>query len=202
MLDIDFGTYPIVTSSSPSAGGICTGLGIAPRSISDLIGVVGKRLHNQGRLWSIPTELLDKTSDLLRASGMEFGTTTGRPRHCGWLDIVALKYCCQINDFSSLNLTKLDVLTGLKEIKLGISYCTEYDKEIESFPLNLDLLEKIKVTYESTMSNMRFYQDERMISLLDLPDTARMHVERIEELIGIPVHYIGVGPGRDALRYK
>jgi adenylosuccinate synthase len=96
-----------------------------------------------------PTELLGKTGDLLRASGMEFGTTTGRPRRCGWLDIVALKYCCQINGFSSLNLTKLDVLTGLKEVKLGIAYCTEDGKEIESFPADLDLLEKIKVRKSS-----------------------------------------------------
>jgi adenylosuccinate synthase len=92
-----------------------------------------------------PTELLGKTGDLLRASGMEFGTTTGRPRRCGWLDIVALKYCCQINGFSSLNLTKLDVLTGLKEIKLGISYYTNDGNTVQSFPADLDLLEQIKV---------------------------------------------------------
>jgi adenylosuccinate synthase len=147
-----------------------------------------------------PTELLGKTGDLLRASGMEFGTTTGRPRRCGWLDIVALKYCCQINGFSSLNLTKLDVLTGLKEVKLGIAYCTEDGKEIESFPADLDLLEKIKVKYEvlpgweDDISSVRNYSD--------LPETARLYVERIEELVGIPVHYIGVGPGRDALIYK
>lgn len=91
---------------------------------------------------------MGKTGDLLRASGMEFGTTTGRPRRCGWLDIVALKYCCQINGFSSLNLTKLDVLTGLKEIKLGISYYTEDGNAVQSFPADLDLLEQIKVKIE------------------------------------------------------
>ena len=88
---------------------------------------------------------MGKTGDLLRASGMEFGTTTGRPRRCGWLDIVALKYGCQINGFSSLNLTKLDVLTGLKEVKLGTSYCTDDGKTVESFPADLDLLDQIKV---------------------------------------------------------
>jgi adenylosuccinate synthase len=88
---------------------------------------------------------LGNTGDLLRASGMEFGTTTGRPRRCGWLDIVALKYCCQINGFSSLNLTKLDVLTGLKEIKLGTSYYTDDGNSVQSFPADLSLLEQVKV---------------------------------------------------------
>ncbi|KAL6893702.1 hypothetical protein ACP4OV_007800 [Aristida adscensionis] len=199
MLDIDFGTYPFVTSSSPSAGGICTGLGIAPRSIGDLIGVVKAYTTRVGS-GPFPTELLGKTGDLLRASGMEFGTTTGRPRRCGWLDIVALKYGCQINGFSSLNLTKLDVLTGLKEIKLGIKYCTDDGNTLESFPADLDLLEQIKVKYEvlpgweDDISSVRDYND--------LPETAQRYVERIEELVGIPVHYIGVGPGRDALIYK
>ncbi|KAM0880324.1 hypothetical protein ACQ4PT_033641 [Festuca glaucescens] len=199
MLDVDFGTYPFVTSSSPSAGGICTGLGIAPRSLGDLIGVVKAYTTRVGS-GPFPTELLGKTGDLLRASGMEFGTTTGRPRRCGWLDIVALKYCCQINGFSSLNLTKLDVLTGLKEIKLGTSYCTEDGKTLESFPADLDLLDQTKVKYEvlpgweEDIASVRDYND--------LPETARLYVERIEELVGIPVHYIGVGPERDALIYK
>ncbi|KAK1644905.1 hypothetical protein QYE76_062710 [Lolium multiflorum] len=126
---------------------------------------------------------------------MEFGTTTGRPRRCGWLDIVALKYCCQINGFSSLNLTKLDALTGLKEIKLGISYCTEDGKILESFPANLDLLEQTKVKYEVLPG---WEEDIALVrDYNDLPETARLYVERIEELGGIPVHYIGVGPGRD-----
>ncbi|XP_047085741.1 adenylosuccinate synthetase 2, chloroplastic-like [Lolium rigidum] len=199
MLDIDFGTYPFVTSSSPSAGGICTGLGIAPRSLGDLIGVVKAYTTRVGS-GPFPTELLGKTGDLLRASGMEFGTTTGRPRRCGWLDIVALKYCCQINGFSSLNLTKLDVLTGLKEIKLGTSYCTEDGKTLESFPADLDLLEQTKVKYEVLPG---WEEDIALVrDYNDLPETARLYVERIEELVGIPVHYIGVGPGRDALIYK
>ncbi|KAK1644697.1 hypothetical protein QYE76_062502 [Lolium multiflorum] len=192
MLDIDFGTYPFVTSSSPSAGGICTGLGIAPRSLGDLIGVVKAYTTRVGS-GPFPTELLGKTGDLLRASGMEFGTTTGRPRRCGWLDIVALKYCCQINGFSSLNLTKLDVLTGLKEIKLGTSYCTEDGKTLESFPADLDLLEQTKVKYEVLPG---WEEDIALVrDYNDLPETARLYVERIEELVGIPVHYIGVGPG-------
>ncbi|XP_056158907.1 adenylosuccinate synthetase 2, chloroplastic [Syzygium oleosum] len=199
MLDIDFGTYPFVTSSSPSAGGICTGLGIAPKVLGDLIGVVKAYTSRVGS-GPFPTEILGKGGDLLRFAGQEFGTTTGRPRRCGWLDIVALKYCCQINGFSSLNLTKLDVLSDLPEIQLGVAYKQMDGTPIESFPADLRLLEQLKVEYEDLpgwkcdISSVRSYPD--------LPKAARQYVERIEELVGIPIHYIGVGPGRDALIYK
>ncbi|KAL8467486.1 hypothetical protein ACS0TY_030938 [Phlomoides rotata] len=200
MLDIDFGTYPFVTSSSPSAGGICTGLGIAPRAIGDLIGVVKAYTTRVGS-GPFPTELLDKGGDLLRFAGQEFGTTTGRPRRCGWLDIVALKYCCQINGFSSLNLTKLDVLSDLPEIKLGVRYrFKSTDTPISAYPSDIRILEQVEVDYDTMpgwqcdISSVREYSD--------LPKAARDYVERIEELVGIPIHYIGVGPGRDALIYK
>ncbi|KAL6124633.1 hypothetical protein ACLB2K_077145 [Fragaria x ananassa] len=199
MLDIDFGTYPFVTSSSPSAGGICTGLGIAPRVLGDLVGVVKAYTTRVGS-GPFPTENLGKEGDLLRLQGQEFGTTTGRPRRCGWLDIVALKYCCQINGFSSLNLTKLDVLSDFPAIQLGVAYKTSDGTPIKSFPGDLRLLEQVKVEYEvlpgwnSDISNVRSYSE--------LPKTARQYVERIEELVGVPIHYIGVGPGRDALIYK
>lgn len=199
MLDIDFGTYPYVTSSSPSAGGICTGLGIAPRALGDLIGVVKAYTTRVGS-GPFPTEIIGKGGDLLRVAGMEFGTTTGRPRRCGWLDVVALKYCCQINGFSSLNLTKLDVLSDLPEIKLGVSYKLIDGKPIHSFPADLQVLEQLQVVYEvlpgwkCDISSIRDYKD--------LPAAAQRYVERIEELMGIPIHYIGVGPGRDALIFK
>lgn len=199
MLDIDFGTYPFVTSSSPSAGGICTGLGIAPRVVGDLIGVVKAYTTRVGS-GPFPTEILGKGGDLLRFAGQEFGTTTGRPRRCGWLDIVALKYCCQINGFSSLNLTKLDVLSELSEIQLGISYWTPDGTPVKSFPADLSLLEQIKVEYETIPGWMCDISSVRDYS--DLPKAAKEYVSRIEELVGIPVHYIGVGPGRDALLYK
>ncbi|PWA74224.1 adenylosuccinate synthetase 1 protein [Artemisia annua] len=145
MLDIDFGTYPFVTSSSPSAGGICTGLGIAPRALGDIVGVVKAYTTRVGS-GPFPTELLDKAGDLLRFSGQEFGTTTGRPRRCGWLDIVALKYVCQINGFSSLNLTKLDVLSDLPEIQLGVAYKHSNGTPINSFPSDLHVLDQSKVS--------------------------------------------------------
>ncbi|KAM1031191.1 hypothetical protein FF1_034967 [Malus domestica] len=217
MLDIDFGTYPFVTSSSPSAGGICTGLGIAPRVLGDLVGVVKAYTTRVGS-GPFPTEILGQGGDLLRFAGQEFGTTTGRPRRCGWLDIAALKYCCQINGFSSLNLTKLDVLSDLPEIQLGVAYKQTDGTPVKSFPADLLDLEQLKacrrhsplfgcyvftefsVDYEvlpgwkSDISSVRNYSD--------LPKAARQYVERIEELVGVPVHYIGVGPGRDALIYK
>ncbi|KAK9048822.1 hypothetical protein SSX86_032210 [Deinandra increscens subsp. villosa] len=199
MLDIDFGTYPFVTSSSPSAGGICTGLGIAPRVLGDLIGVVKAYTTRVGS-GPFPTELLGNAGDLLRAAGQEFGTTTGRPRRCGWLDIVALKYVCQINGFSGLNLTKLDVLSDLDEIKLGVAYKHTDGTPMNSFPADLSDLEQSKVEYETMpgwhadISSVRNYSD--------LPKAARQYVERIEQLVGVPIHYIGVGPGRDALIYK
>ncbi|KAH6819392.1 adenylosuccinate synthase [Perilla frutescens var. frutescens] len=199
MLDIDFGTYPFVTSSSPSAGGICTGLGIAPRVLGDLIGVVKAYTTRVGS-GPFPTEILGKGGDLLRFAGQEFGTTTGRPRRCGWLDIVALKYCCQINGFSSLNLTKLDVLSDLPEIQLGVTYKLADGTPIHSFPADLRLLEQIQVEYEvmpgwqTDISSIREYSQ--------LPKAARDYIQRIEELVGVPVHYIGIGPGRDALIYK
>ncbi|KAL6270740.1 hypothetical protein ACE6H2_027651 [Prunus campanulata] len=219
MLDIDFGTYPFVTSSSPSAGGICTGLGIAPRVLGDLVGVVKAYTTRVGS-GPFPTEILGRGGDLLRFAGQEFGTTTGRPRRCGWLDIAALRYCCQINGFSSLNLTKLDVLSDLPEIELGVAYKKTDGTPIRSFPTDLRDLEQLKacpllsllfgyavysfakfsVEYEvlpgwkSDISSVRNYSD--------LPTAARQYVERIEELVGVPIHYIGVGPGRDALIYK
>ncbi|CAH9079376.1 unnamed protein product [Cuscuta epithymum] len=199
MLDIDFGTYPFVTSSSPSAGGICTGLGIAPRHVGDLIGVVKAYTTRVGS-GPFPTETFGNSGDMLRFVGQEFGTTTGRPRRCGWLDIVALKYCCQINGFSSLNLTKLDVLSDLSEIQIGVSYKLPDGTPITSFPSDLRILDQVTVEYEvlpgwkCDISSIRKYSD--------LPSAAHQYIKRIEELVGVPIHYIGVGPGRDALIYK
>ncbi|XP_043689123.1 adenylosuccinate synthetase 2, chloroplastic-like [Telopea speciosissima] len=199
MLDIDFGTYPFVTSSSPSAGGICTGLGIAPRILGDLIGVVKAYTTRVGS-GPFPTEILDIDGDRLRLKGKEFGTTTNRPRRCGWLDVVALKYCCRINGFSSLNLTKLDVLTDVKEIKLGVGYRLADGTPIKLFPSDLNVLDQLTVDYEVVAG----WQDDisKVKKYADLPIAARQYVERIEELVGVPIHYIGVGPGRDDLIYK
>ncbi|KAF3778439.1 Adenylosuccinate synthetase 2 [Nymphaea thermarum] len=185
MLDIDFGTYPFVTSSSPSAGGICTGLGIAPRRLGDLIGVVKAYTTRVGS-GPFPTELLGNTGDVLRSAGMEYGTTTGRPRRCGWLDIVALKYCCQINGFSSLNLTKLDVLSELSEVKLGVSYRKIGGKVLDSFPADLNTLEQLQVEYETLPGWQTDISSAR--SFEELPPAAQHYVTRIEELVGLTLN--------------
>ncbi len=121
MLDLDLGTYPYVTSSSTTAGGCCTGLGIAPSKLETIIGVA-KAYTTRVGAGPFPTELNDKTGELLRSKGHEFGTTTARPRRCGWLDLMVLKYTNMINGYTSLNLTKLDILDDLEEIKVGVSY--------------------------------------------------------------------------------
>ncbi|CAM6022684.1 unnamed protein product, partial [Sphagnum balticum] len=199
MLDVDFGTYPFVTSSNPSVGGICTGLGISPKRLGDIIGVA-KAYTTRVGAGPFPTELHGDQGEALRVAGHEFGTTTGRPRRCGWLDIVALNYVCTINGFTALNLTKLDVLSGLSEVKLGVTYRNADGIQIRSFPSDLSVLEQVQVDYEvlpgwnKDITNVRSYQE--------LPVEARRYVERIEELVGLPIHYIGVGPGRDALIVK
>lgn len=121
MLDLDFGTYPYVTSSNPSIGSVCTGLGISPMKIGHITGIVKAYCTRVGE-GPFPTELKDGMGEHLRKVGVEFGTTTGRPRRCGWIDIPQLRYAHLINGFTSINLTKLDVLTGLDEVKIGVEY--------------------------------------------------------------------------------
>lgn len=121
MLDLDFGTYPFVTSSNPSIGSVCTGLGVSPIKIGQITGIVKAYCTRVGE-GPFPTELTNDLGDHLRKVGVEYGTTTGRPRRCGWIDIPQLKYANMINGFTSVNLTKLDVLTGLDEVKIGVEY--------------------------------------------------------------------------------
>eukprot|EP00898_Chlorokybus_atmophyticus_P004635 jgi/Chlat1/5172/Chrsp33S05152 len=193
MLDLDFGTYPFVTSSNPSIGGICSGLGLAPSRIEGIVGVAKAYTTRVGS-GPYPTELFGEAGENLRAAGFEYGTTTGRPRRCGWLDIVALRYASMINGFTAFNLTKLDVLSGLPELKLGVGYKTAAGDNLPSFPANLKVLENIEVVYETMpgwsmdISGVRNYSD--------LPAEARAYVERIEELLQTPIKWIGVGPGR------
>jgi adenylosuccinate synthase len=198
MLDIDFGTYPYVTSSSASIGGACTGLGIAPTKINSVVGIV-KAYTTRVGAGPFPTELDNELGERLRSQGHEYGTTTGRPRRCGWLDIVALKYSHDINDFSVVNLTKLDVLTGFDEIKIGVAY--KIDGQVtEEFPSNLELLEKVEIVYE-TMPGWK--QDLGAIRRFeDLPQEAQKYVERIEELSGLKIGWIGVGPDREAIALR
>lgn len=195
LLDIDFGTYPYVTSSNASIGGACTGLGLSPNKLVERIGIV-KAYTTRVGAGPFPTELLDTTGEQVREKGHEFGTTTGRPRRCGWLDTVVLKYAHQINDFTSINLTKLDVLDDLPELKIGVAY--QYQgKLLESFPANLEVLGNVAVEYET----MPGWQEDitKCRTFEELPEAAQNYVKRIEELVGCPIQWIGVGPGRDEM---
>ena len=199
MLDLDFGTYPYVTSSNPSMGGICAGLGLAPNKLGACVGVAKAYTTRVGS-GPYPTEVHGPVGDALREAGAEFGTTTGRPRRCGWLDIPALRFAHLINGFTGLNLTKLDVLGDLDEILIGVAYRGPGGELLESMPADLEVLEAVEVEYEtlpgwkSDISGAREWGD--------LPAASRAYVERVEELMGVPVNYIGVGPGRDALVFK
>jgi len=198
MLDIDFGTYPYVTSSNTSIGGVCCGLGISPKKIGDVYGVVKAYTTRVGS-GPFPTELLDEDGDRLQSIGAEFGTTTGRRRRCGWLDAVVLRWSQMINDYSSINITKLDVLDTFDTIKIGMNYIYQ-GKKLESMPPELEILENVEVEY-ITMPGWK--QDiSKCTSYDELPENAKKYVEKIEEIMGVPVEYIGVGAGRNSMIKK
>ncbi|EQC28424.1 adenylosuccinate synthetase [Saprolegnia diclina VS20] len=192
MLDIDFGTYPYVTSSNPSIGSICTGGGISPNRINGIIGIVKAYCTRVGE-GPFPTELHDDIGAHLGTVGAEFGTTTGRPRRCGWLDIPQMKYSNLVNGFTEINLTKLDVLTGLKEVKIGVAYWHN-GKKLSGMPSNLQPLEESTVQYETLpgwsedISKCRTFEE--------LPVNAQKYVLRVEELLGTHIKWIGVGQDR------
>jgi adenylosuccinate synthase len=199
MLDVDFGTYPFVTSSSPSVGGVASGLGLAPTKFQAIVGVA-KAYTTRVGAGPYPTEILGDLAEKIRAVGGEYGTTTGRPRRVGWLDMVALKFAHKINGLTHLCLTKLDVLSGLEELPIAVGYkITDGSGRVlkDSVPADLDALSSAEVVFETLpgwkedISACREWDD--------LPENARRYVERVEELAGVPVAWIGVGPGRDAM---
>ncbi|KAG9127533.1 hypothetical protein FRC07_012549 [Ceratobasidium sp. 392] len=200
MLDLDFGTYPFVTSSSTNIGGVCTGLGIPPKKIGTVVGVVKAYTTRVGG-GPFPTEQLNEVGEFLQRVGAEFGVTTGRVRRCGWLDLVVLQHSNRVNGYDSLNLTKLDVLDGMKEIKVGVSYFLD-GKELEGFPANLDLLERpgFEVKYETLPGWSEPITEVREWD--KLPKNCRAYVEFIENSLGVPIKWIGVGPDRDAMIVK
>ncbi|KAK0524351.1 Adenylosuccinate synthase [Tilletia horrida] len=200
MLDIDFGTYPFVTSSSTSIGGVCTGLGIPPTSVGKVIGVVKAYTTRVGG-GPFPTELLDDTGRHLQEVGAEFGVTTGRRRRCGWLDLVVMKYSCLINGYTSLNLTKLDVLDQLKELKIATAYTVTggdgKETELKSFPADLEYLSKVNVTYQTLPG---WETDITKCKTFDeLPQNAKDYIIFIEKFLSTKIEWIGVGPGRESM---
>jgi adenylosuccinate synthase len=192
MLDLDHGTYPFVTSSHPIASGAILGSGIGLLENIEVVGICKAYTSRVGE-GPFPTELRDETGTLLREKGQEFGATTGRPRRCGWLDGVALKYAVRINNIKWLALTKLDVLSNLPEVKICRAYKIE-GTEVEEFPVNPLYWTYCEPVYETfpgwkeDISGIREYRN--------LPLEARQYIEFIEDLSGVPVALISVGPDR------
>jgi adenylosuccinate synthase len=192
-LDVDHGTYPFVTSSNATAGGACTGSGIPPTRITGVIAIVKAYTTRVGE-GPFPTELLDVKGDRLREAGAEFGTTTGRPRRCGWFDAVIARYAARINGVTDFVLTKLDVLTGMEEVPVCVAYEVDGVRQDE-MPMTQSEFAKAVPIYETFPGWAEDISQARKID--DLPRSARDYVAALEEMIGAPISAIGVGPGRD-----
>ena len=193
LLDVDHGTYPYVTSSHPTAGGCCTGLGVPPTAINRVIGIVKAYSTRVGN-GPFPTELDDGTGEWLRAEGQEFGATTGRPRRCGWLDLVALRYTSRLNGFTELAVTKLDVLAGLEELKVCTAYRID-GKTTDRFPTDLATLDRAEPIYETLPGFTGDLGDAERLA--DLPHEAREYLTFLSQRLGVPVATVGTGPKRE-----
>ena len=192
LLDIDHGTYPYVTSSNTTAGGVCSGSGVAPSSIDYVLGIVKAYTTRVGG-GPFPTELFDDVGEELGTRGHEFGATTGRQRRCGWLDAIALKRAMRLNGITGICFTKLDVLDTLEELKICTSYQVD-GKPVESLPLNAENIENCKPNYislpgwnSSTVGITEFDQ---------LPDNAKIYIKKVEEILEVPIDIISTGPER------
>ena len=194
LLDIDHGTYPFVTSSNPVAGAACVGAGVGPTDIDEVWGVT-KAYATRVGAGPFPTELDDEIGEGLRQRGGEFGTTTGRPRRTGWLDLVALRYAARVNGLSHLAVTKLDVLTGQEQIRVATRYRGEDEAVFETYPYHQSVLHHATGDYEELPGWSEDITECRSES--DLPQAAREYLEFIAEFTGVPVALIGVGPGRE-----
>ncbi len=193
LLDVDFGTYPYVTSSHPTAGGACIGSGVGPTLIDEVIGVVKAYTTRVGD-GPFPTELKDKTGELLRKSGDEFGATTGRPRRCGWLDLVILRHSVRVNGVDKLAITKLDVLDDFDPIRVCMGY--QYKgKEIDEFPADLDTLSNCEPVYQELPGWKK--NTKGLTDYKHLPDNAKRYLDFIEENLLVPIYLVSTGSKRD-----
>lgn len=193
LLDIDHGTYPFVTSSNTVAGNACSGAGIGPTRIDTVVGVVKAYTTRVGG-GPFPTELLDETGRHMQEAGGEFGSTTGRPRRCGWLDMVVVKSSSRLNGLSGLVITKLDVLTGIPKLKIAVSYSCR-GNPLDTIPPQLEALEQCQPVFkelpgwEEDITKVRRWED--------LPRNTQNYLKAIEDLSGVPLHMVSVGPGRE-----
>ena len=192
MLDIDHGTYPFCTSSNPTAGGACTGSGVGPRRMENIVGVV-KAYTTRVGAGPFPAEQNNEIGEYLRNTGHEFGTVTGRPRRCGWLDTAVVKYAAMLNSLDYLAITRLDILDDLDTIKICTGY--RYNGQLlPEYPASLEVLEQVEPVYEempgwkTDISACKTYDE--------LPEAARKYVERTSELVGVPLGIVSVGPNR------
>ena len=198
LLDIDHGTYPFVTSSNPTAGGACTGVGIGPGSIDKVLGVAKAYISRVGS-GPFPTELDNEVGERMVEIGGEFGTVTGRRRRCGWLDTVALRYAVRVNGLTEIALTKLDVLSHFDTLKVAVAY-DSLDSRYTEFPRQQRVLYNCQPVYEelpgwgTDISKVTDYED--------LPKAAKQYVEYVEDVAGIPVTMVSVGPSRAATLHK
>lgn len=199
LLDVDMGHYPFVTSSSPSAGGALTGIGFGPTWVDSVVGVT-KAFSTRVGSGPMPTELNDEIGDRLRGTGAnpwdEYGTTTGRPRRCGWLDGVVLRYAAEVNGFTELILTKLDILSGFESLNIAVAY--ELDgQRVDHLPARVSAMERATPIYETLTGWSEDITDIRTWEAL--PAAARQYVEFIEDMVGIPVTMMSVGPERSQM---
>ena len=196
MLDIDHGTYPFVTSSNPVAGAACVGAGVGPRSIDEVWGVATAYATRVGA-GPFPTELDDQLGERIREAGGEFGTTTGRARRTGWLDLVALRYATRVNGLTGLVITKLDVLTGIDPLNVAVRYLGPEGATFEEFPYHQSILHKAR----GDLLELPGWGEDitGCRSIDELPRTAQDYLEYISEFLGLPIVMVGVGPGRDEM---
>jgi adenylosuccinate synthase len=196
MLDIDHGTYPFVTSSNPLAGAACVGTGVGPKSIDEVWGIA-KAYTTRVGAGPFPTELHDEVGVEIRERGGEFGTTTGRPRRTGWLDLVALKYAARINSLTALVITKLDVFSGFETINVCTRYRSEEEARFDAFPYHQSVLHHAVGEYTELpgwSEDISAARSER-----DLPRATRDYLRFVSDFVGVPVVLVGVGPGRDQI---
>jgi adenylosuccinate synthase len=195
MLDIDFGTYPYVTSSNCTAGAVCTGLGIGPKAIKEVLGVSKAYVTRVGG-GPFPTEMPPDLDEKIRSIGKEYGATTQRPRRCGWLDLVALRYAAQINGLTAIAMTKLDVFDTLADLQVCVAYRYK-GEQISTFPSSLSVLEECEPVYETLPGWQQSLTEARTAA--DIPQRTKDYVAYVSDYLNVPIPIISVGPDRNQI---